>query len=446
MYLSYLAIYFLVLMVIGFFLAGRNINFESYFFGNRRLGSLLIFFTIMASWIGAASTLATIKDASSNGFRALWMLGIPTLLTIGLFLLLNRQIKKIHFISLPLFISEYYGSLTGKMASGVILFYMILLTASQLVAWGKFVGPFIGQNYQVTVLIGVIVIIIYAFMGGYMSVVTTDGIQLVLLIAAIFYLFFSLKEGFQGFRPGDVSLLVDLPVNILMTVSFTLAWLISPIIWQRIGSAKTPRHSRNGLALSWLGIGFLYVGIIMIGIFIRHHGMNADLGQIIRSQISRGGSLLIFMGISAAIMSTADTAINIGALTLAKDIMNPPEQKILSLSRGSIILTGLSAAVISLRFESIIKTLGLASEILAEGLFVPVIAALFLKKKRPLAGLLSLVLGGGFSILIFLDSMGMSMHLPEWPHSLPYGMLLSLAGFLVGEIIHKCQTKHIIQK
>ncbi len=79
----------------------------------------------------------------------------------------------------------------------------------------------------------------------------------------------------------------------------------------------------------------------------------------------------------------------------------------------------------------------LASEIMAEGLFIPGMYLLFFKKKRPLAALLSLVLGGGFSILVFVNAYGLSLPLPQWPYSLPYGLALSLIGFITGYFFDK---------
>jgi len=54
--------------------------------------------------------------------------------------------------------------------------------------------------------------------------------------------------------------------------------------------------------------------------------------------------------------------------------------------------------------QSILKTLGLASEIMAEGFFIPGVAMFFLHKKRPAAGFLSLFLGGGYALKYSLST------------------------------------------
>jgi solute:Na+ symporter, SSS family len=97
------------------------------------------------------------------------------------------------------------------------------------------------------------------------------------------------------------------------------------------------------------------------------------------------------------------------------------------------VLVGALAFLVAMKFTSILKTIGLASEVMAEGLFVPGIAMVFLKKKLPTAGLLSLGLGGGFALAGFLSQSGLiSLGLPVWPYSVPFGVGLSAAGFLIG--------------
>jgi SSS family solute:Na+ symporter len=140
----------------------------------------------------------------------------------------------------------------------------------------------------------------------------------------------------------------------------------------------------------------------------------------------------------AAILSTLDAAVNTGALCLARDVYQQilprsSGRRLVAAGRWSTLVVGGAALAVAFRFQDILKTLGLASQIMAEGLFIPGMAMLFLKKKLPAAGLLSLLLGGGFSLLSFFDDAGIvHLSLPDWPRSVPVGMALSAAGFIVG--------------
>jgi len=438
MYIIGLFIYFMVLVVIGISLSRKSPDFDAYFYGQRKLGVFLIFFTITASWFGAASSIATIESAYKTGYSAVWLLGIPTITTMLIFLLINKKVRETRFVSLPVLLEKYYGKTVAAFASFLIFFYMVVLAASQLVAWGKFIGGFTGQSYAWTVISGAVVVILYSYLGGYLSVVVSDGVQFLLLTLSLLYLLLFFQGDAVISKPTDVDLLQNSGSNILMTISFTLAWVISPIIWQRIGSAKSARASKWGLWLSIAAFSSLYFVVIRTGIHLRSFSDVAGtgtglLGTVVKNWLPRGGSLLVFLGIAAAIMSTTDTALNMGSLTLVKDVFKIKKKtRTVFYAKIATVVCGTAAALIALKFNSIIKTLGLASEIMAEGLFIPGMFMLFFKKKRPMAGMLSLLLGGGFSILIFINAYGLGLPLPQWPFSLPYGMGLSLLGFTAG--------------
>ena len=102
-------------------------------------------------------------------------------------------------------------------------------------------------------------------------------------------------------------------------------------------------------------------------------------------------------------------------------------------SRISTLMVAALAWLVATRFQSILEALGLASEILAEGFFIPGVAMLFMRRPFPTAGLLSVSLGGGYAVLAFLGGTGLlSLPLPQWPYSVPLGLALSLGGFLGG--------------
>jgi hypothetical protein len=78
---------------------------------------------------------------------------------------------------------------------------------------------------------------------------------------------------------------------------------------------------------------------------------------------------------------------------------------------------------------------------MAEGLLVPGLAALFLKKRAPLAGILGLALGGGYAAVSFLGDSGLRfLPIPAWPRSLPLGVAVGAAGFLAGLAIEACRS------
>ncbi|NIM91891.1 MAG: hypothetical protein GTO17_13195 [Candidatus Aminicenantes bacterium] len=459
----FLFVYFALVLLVSFLFSRRMKNLEDFFLASRNLPALLVFFSITASWFGATSTIVSTEEAFELGVSAFWIVGIPTILTVLILaFFLAKPIHRLPIISLPDLVELRYGQSVRHLASFLIIWYMVVLAASQMVALGNLLKVFLGTSYLLGLALGTTVVLLYSIFGGFFSVVVTDSLQFFLLLVGIFSLFFFLL----GKSPA-----IEVPVlasqlgkdhyfdfffnfkrNFLILISFTLAWIISPIAWQRIQAARTAKGARQGFFTSSVVFFILYSMVVLIGIFslplfFSQELENPLLSELISSQtgILLGG--ILFVALVAAIMSTMDTAINTGALTLTRDLyqrlLSPDKTgKIIVASRLSTFFLGAIAFLVATQFQNILMTLGLASEIMAEGLFIPGLAMIFLKRRLPLAGFLSLLLGGGFSLASFLCQVGLlPFRLPSWPFSVPYGLSLCLAGFLAGYFLEELKRK-----
>ncbi len=449
-----LLVYIGVVLLVGVVFARRASSLEGFFLASRNLGGWLVFFSLTASWIGASSTLVTVDLAFETGISSFWVMGLPAILTAaGFAVLFCRPIRRLPFVTLPDLVELRYGRLVRHLTSLLIVWYMVLLAASQMVAIGNFLGALLRLPYFQALILGTSVVVAYSLVGGFFSVVLTDTLQFILLVGGILALAVFLagraplkdvsaaaqqlgREGYWNFFQGWER-------NIWIVVSFVGAWTVSPIVWQRIQAARTPSHARRGLwgaALAFLVIYSVIVAVGMLALPLFSGGSRT--GPLLSDLIAfRTGALLstaLFVAVTSAVMSTLDTAINTGALSLTRDVA----QRILRIGRGagvpalsriSTFLVAVLALGIASRLQSILEALGLASEILAEGFFVPGVAMLFMRRRAPTAGLLSLLLGGGFAVLAFLSAVGwIALSLPAWPHSVPYGLGLGLSGFLLG--------------
>lgn len=450
-----LAGYFLLLLIVGVFFARKTRSLEGFFLASRDLGSMLVFLSLAASWIGASSTLVTVDEAYSQGVSSFWVMGLPAVLTaLGFAFVLAAPIRRLPIITLPDLVEMRYGRAVRHLASFLIVWYMILLAASQMVALGSFLGAILQIPYVQALLFGTAVVVAYSVVGGFFAVVLTDSLQFFLLVGGIFGLFFHLAgrvsfgdaaaAALQGRGPEFWQFFHGWERNALVVLSFVCAWTVSPIVWQRIQAARTPRHAQQGLLAAAFAFLLIYAVIVAIGILALPLFLEHDFdGPLLSAVVPSVGALLsgfLFVAVAAAIMSTLDTAINTGALSLTRDVLQrllrrTSETDALILSRASTVVMAVLALLVATRFQSILQALGLASEILAEGFFIPGIAMIFLRRKLPAAGLLSVCLGGGYAVCVFCAAVGLlPLPLPEWPYSVPYGLGLSLAGFLLGMV------------
>lgn len=438
---------------------------EDFFLASRKLSSFWVFLSLSASWIGATSVLVSVDEAYKEGISSFWVIGLPAVITVLMFtFFLARPIRQLPILTLPDLVEKRYGRIVRHIASLLIVWYMALLAASQMVALGNFLEIFLETSYLACLVLGTAVVLIYSVFGGFISVVFTDGLQFFLLVAGIGSLFIFLLQpsSIQTISQTATELgkldyfnfFFDLKKNFLMAFSFALAWMISPIAWQRIQAARSVKSAQRGLVATAITLFFFYGMIIGIGLLSLPLVLPGDsegplLSWIISTRTSFLLGSILFVAVMAAIMSTMDTAINTGALALTHDVYFQilPRHKgnrVVSASRISTALITMMAFLVATRFQNILQTLGLASEIMAEGLFVPGVAMLFLKKRWPAAGFLSLIAGGGYALVGFLcQAEVLTLTWPAWPFSVPYGLLLSLAGFLIGLVIDKYRKKHI---
>jgi SSS family solute:Na+ symporter len=386
-------------------------------------------------------------------------MGVPALLTVFLFFLfLARPIRKLPILTLPDLVELRYGRSVRHLASVLIIWYMILLTSSQMVALGNFLRVFLHTSYFSCLVIGTAVVLIYSVFGGFFSVVFTDGIQFFFLFGGIGSLFLYLL-GSPAFhdvsqaiqisgRPYYFSFFAHFKTNSMIALSFVLAWVVSPIVWQRIQAARNVRSARQGLTAAFVALFLIYGVIVGIGLLsLPFVSVDETQGPVLSAIIaSKTGKILggiLFVAVVAAIMSTMDTGVNTGAMSLTQDVYfqlfpKKRDEQVLSVSRISTFIVAALAFLVATQFQSILKALGLASEIMAVGFFVPGVSMIFLKKRRPCAGFLSLILGGGYALVGFFCEIGILFwSWPEWPFSVPYGLCVSLTGFLLGMLIDK---------
>lgn len=455
----FLGAYFVLVVFIGLKFSRRMKSLEDFFLASRSLSGLFIFVSLTASWFGATSILVSTDEAFRVGLSAFWLVGLPAVATVLIFaFFLAGPIRRLALLTLPDLVELRYGITVRHLSSLVIIWYMIVLAASQMVALGNFFSPFLGISYFWSLILGTAVVLIYLLSGGLLSVVATDILQCLFLAGgtiglAIFLLNVSpvqtvLEVAGRAGKQEYFHFLFDFKRNFLIALSFTLAWTISPIAWQRIQAAKTAKKAKQGLlgaagAFVVLYSLVVFIGIFSLPLFFGRRLSHPIISEIISSTLGKFWGGLLFVAVIAAILSTMDTAINTGALGLTRDIylriFSPQKEEHLSTIRASRVSTFLVAVLafaVATRFQSILKTIGAASEIMAEGLFIPGMAMLFLKKKRPLAGGLSLAFGGGFALASFLAEMKIfPFRLPVWPFSLPYGLALSLIGFAAGFLL-----------
>ena len=391
-----------------------------YFFGGRTLPFWALSITFIASWWGAGSAISTADLAYEDGLGAFWYYGVPVLISTFLMMVGAKAIRRVGYLTQGEMMKARYSAAAAKILSVMILIFMIFTAASQMVGIGTFFGTYMGLPYEGAVLLGTGIVLIYSLFGGFRGVVLTDIIQFVLLLCsavAVFVVAMRYAGGFAGIsaaadaagKSDYLSMTAGASKYMMYVITFGCAWMIQANVWQRISAARSDTDARRMTVMSFAAYIPLYLIVVFTGM----------AGLVLFETLPEGGVVtavvmqymppvlgaLVFVGISAAIMSTMDSLINTGAMTLALDLYPHPqsEEKLLSFSRTATLLVTAAALLISLGIRSILEISWIASDIITTGVFVPLIAG-FIWRRGNANGAMASMLAGlvycGYNLLI----------------------------------------------
>ena len=404
----------------------RNQNVLDYFFAGRSLPFWALSLTFIASWWGAGSALSTADLAYEDGLGAFWYYGVPVLISTFLMIVGAKAIRRVGFLTQGEMMQARYSKATAKGLSVLILAFMTFSAASQMVGIGDFFGTYLGLGYEWAVLLGTSIVLIYSIFGGFRGVVLTDIIQFVfLLCSALMVFFIAMKEAGGMGAIATVAAANDKTDYMSMTagagkymsfvITFGCAWMIQANVWQRISAAKNDTDARKMTVMSFFAYIPLYLIVVLTGM----------AGLVIFDTFPEGGVVtaitmqymppflgsLVFVGISAAIMSTMDSLINTGAMTLALDLYpeHHTEEERLRFSRVATIIVTLVALVISLRVRSILDVSWMATDIITTGAFVPLLAGFVWRRGNAKGALASMCAGCLYCSYNLLISFGVAL-------------------------------------
>ena len=120
---------------------------------------------------------------------------------------------------------------------------------------------------------------------------------------------------------------------------------------------------------------------------------------------------VVFIGLSAAVMSTMDSLINTAAMTISLDIApkDYSEEKRMFLSRLSTFVISIIAIFLAVAVRSILKLSFVASDIITSGVFIPLIMGFFWKRGNSIGAAASMIFGVIFAFYNLLIVQGVNL-------------------------------------
>ncbi len=358
-----IAIYLILMVVIGVMCSKKNNNVDDFYLGGRHLGPLVTAMSAEASdmsgWLlmglPGLAYLCGIAEASWTAIG----LAIGTYLN---WLVVAKRLRnyssKIGAITIPEFFSRRFKDNTNILMCAsalLIIIFFIPYTASGFSTCGKLFSTLFGIDYHLAIIISAIVIVLYTALGGFLAASTTDFIQSIIMsVALVVVLGFgiSVAGGWDAVMENAKSIphylsltsttdgkggIVDFGgMSIISTLAWGLGYFGMPHILLRFMAIEDPKKMKisRRVASVWVVIAMsvaIVIGIVGLGMSkVEPTLVLKDSETIIvaiADLLSEYGVIfallagVILAGILASTMSTADSQLLAAASAISNDIM-----------------------------------------------------------------------------------------------------------------------------
>ena len=425
-FLIVMGIYLVLMMVIGVLDFRRKENFTEYAVAGRRQGTLTVVMTLLATVLGASTTIGITDTVYSIGFPGIWWLAFGAL---GLFLqsvFLSEKVRNIGADPLPHLAEIAVGKAASKLLAGLIVISWIGVIAGQIVAMHSLVSFATGSSSKWLLILISAIVILYTMLGGQLSVVKTDKVQLIVILLGIFlccgWLYIS-TEGAASAAMDQVTLFNESYTGWNLLNQFFIiggVYFLGPDILSRNFLSRDGKTARRSAWMAGLILAVFALFITLIGVWAKIYVSPEELaGQktlmYIIGILPKWIGVLLSLGLLSAILSSTDTCVINAATILSRDILG---KKNVLVVRISVLILGAAAVLIAvLGSGNIISILTGAYSIYTPGVIFPLLTAILAYKKRKIRRgiwLAAVIAGGCFGLTgTFLGTWLQSIGLPS---------------------------------
>jgi len=414
--------YFIGMIMVGFYYSKKNKDSEDFLVAGRSVGYYRLTSTITAGDMGGGYVIGTVGLAYAAGYGASWLTFSSLLGTFAVAFFLAKRVKpladKAKFVSQPQFIGYRYDQKSRLVGAVMATFANITFVGTQIVAGAVLLSVITGLPKTVTALIAGGVIIAYTALGGLGSVITTDVIQLIIIMGGIYFIAVPVGlakvGGFEVLRQTlDPKFFALGGVKSADVIKWFLAvvpaWLISMVTWQRVFAAKDLRTVRRSYftagVLMWPVFAFF---ICTLGIItaVLYPGLSNEMAlpTFLTQALPAGITGLLLAAFAAAVMSTGDNSLMCATATITNDIYrgfikkDATDRELVKMSKIVVIVCGLFSLLVALYSPFVLKLMLYAYQFNA-AMFWPAILGLLWKDATSEAAFWSLLVGGLGSII-----------------------------------------------
>jgi SSS family solute:Na+ symporter len=177
-----IAIYFGVVIWIGFYLKGVSNTSEEFFMAGREMTAWIAGLSFVSANLGSLELMGWAGSAYQYGILAThwyWIGAIPAMLFLGLVMMPFYYVSKTH--SVPGYLSLRYGEHARVLAALSFATEMILMSGVNMFAMAVVMKVVLGWSITFSILVSAFAVTLYVALGGLRSAIFNEVLQFVLI-------------------------------------------------------------------------------------------------------------------------------------------------------------------------------------------------------------------------------------------------------------------------
>ena len=463
--------FLLTTFLIGAFASKRISGIKDYYIAGGQMPWYMLCGTFIASSVSAGLFLGATNMAAQNGY-ALWASYVATsigyLVALGVIgVLVKRLASKHEIYEFADILAVRYPS-ERKSIRTVIAVIMPLVyipaMAAQFMALAAISSTIFGVSYEIILVIVVAIIVVFTLLGGMLGVVWTDAFQFLVLTVG---LIIAVPLGMSHVGDGDMAAgwtrAIDSAGSVFEwetpgwpwyaaagQMMWVFAMSVQPHLVTRFLTAKDEMAILKALPVCLILMLIIYASTIPIGLLGGVYDVDLAAGEhyyvtLAVDVLGPWIGTMALIGIAAASISTSSTILMVTAQALACDVIEPAmggnisNEKLLKISRFSVVIIGLAAALIAFSKPlSIFWLIMLSTSLLGATFFIPIAGGFITPRASGKAALAAMVVGATATTVVFAINKATGAH--WFVHEFFAGFVFSLVAWLL--VIAKFPAQH----
>ena len=445
-----------------YFTRKASTSADHYLLGNRGIGAPITAISMQSTSMSGFMFMGGPAQAFQEGWTALWYaIGDAGGSIINLSVLGKRMRKMSQLLAAlsPIeYLEKRFESVGIRIYGAVIAFVFLFAYAfAQFIAAGKALESMSSFSYEMALILGVGVIVLYTVAGGYLAVAVSGFIQGIIMligVSAIAIMVLPKVGGISGLNEQlaaidptylsiwgkDLVYYGQWGVILGAVLIYAIGYMGLPHVSVRHMSMRDASTTKNAILWS-AGFNQLFtftpylLGLSAIILMPTLSDPEMVIPEMIYTMFPGLFAAILLSAIMAAIMSTCDSLLMQAGTTLSRDVYSrfinkkASHQQQLIVSRFIILIGGIVGIIVALYEPPTVFALVIfAFGVLGNTFLVPFVASVYSRTANK-AGILSAMVAGSVSNIVWevfalQDVTGF--------HPFLAGLLLSVLAMLIG--------------